>query len=138
MLAAVHLSPWFTVLIGTLSLGSLGWYWWRLGDSGLPPSRRRVRRLATALMIMTLPLLVAGLSVHDPSVNQHGYLLAWTSVMGLVFLIVLLAVADIVNNARLYREHLTNRIVDSLDTNSRGEQPTDTNNSTSAAGKGFS
>lgn len=137
MLAAIHLNPWLTVPIGTLALGFLGWYWLRLGDPELPSSRRNLRRIATTLMIMTLPLLVAGLSLHDPSVNQRGYLMTWTSVMGLVFLIVLLAMVDIANNARLYRAHLTNRIVDSLDAIARVESDPDTNGSTSAARKGL-
>ena len=114
MLAAVHLSLLLTAPIGTAAVAFLVWCWVRQGRNQSPRSRVQIRRIATVLMIMTVPLLVLGVSVHDPAVNQRGYILTWTATMGMILLIVFFAIADVINNMRLHHHRLSRQIADSL------------------------
>ena len=78
MIAAVHIELPITLPLAGLLAMALVWYWRRLSRSSMPHSRRRIRRVTTVLMGICLPVFVLGLSVHDPEVNQQGYLLTWT------------------------------------------------------------
>ncbi len=121
MLAAVHLSLLLTAPLGTAGMGILVWCWVNQGRSQAPRSRVRIRRIAAVLMIMTVPLLVLGASVHDPVANQQGYILTWTATMGMILLIVFFAIADVINNLRLHQKRLSSEIALSLQDLARRE-----------------
>lgn len=121
-LAAVHLAPVLTVPPALLAVAALVWYWRRLGHPAVPSSRRSIRRMVTTLMVLTLPLLVLGLSVHDPEVNDRGYILTWTAIMGMVLLIMLGAMLDVINNLRLYQQQLKDEIAVNLRRITEAEQ----------------
>ena len=114
LIAAVHIELPITLPLAGLLAMALMWYWRRLSRSSIPPSRRRIRRFTTVLMGICLPVFVLGLSVHDPEVNQQGYLLTWTLAIVLVILILLAAAIDMANNLRLHRLYLERDIARSL------------------------
>jgi len=114
MLANVHLNPALGAPLGAAAVALLLWYWVRLGRPGVPASRRSIRRFVTAMMILTVPLLVLGMSVHDPEVNHRGYILTWTAVLAMIAVIVLGALIDVINNLRLYQRMVHDEITDSL------------------------
>ena len=102
MLAAVHLSPAYTIPPAVALSALFVWYWTRLGLPEVPHSRRRVRRFSLALMLISLPMFVRALSFVDPLVDKRPYALAWTAVMFIVLLIIAAALMDAINNLRLH------------------------------------
>ena len=120
MLGATHLSAWITVPAGGLLIGMLFLHWWRLSRPGIPPSRRRIRRVTAGMMLLTVPMLVTGLSVHDPTLNSRGYLLTWSAIIVMLLLIVIGAILDVVNNLRMHQRMLAREILESLHELSEG------------------
>jgi undecaprenyl pyrophosphate phosphatase UppP len=114
MLATVHVNPAMAAPLGAAAVGALLWYWARLGRPVVPASRRSIRRFVTAMMILTVPLLVLGASVHDPEVNHRSYILTWMGVLVMIAVIVLGALIDVVNNLRLYQQMVHDEITESL------------------------
>ena len=114
MLALVHVSPAVTIPFALVIMVILAWYWRRLGGEATSPRRRNIRRFATVLMLITVPVLVLGLSIYDPVVNRSGYIMPWSAAMGLILLLILCAGIDVINNMRQYDRHLRGEIVNSL------------------------
>jgi len=102
-LAEVHVAPGFTVPALTLLGVLLVMYWLALGRDDVPSSRRRIRRMSVALMLISLPVFAKAMSFVDRDIDPRGYVLAWTAALGFVIVIVVTAFVDMVNNIRLYR-----------------------------------
>jgi hypothetical protein len=100
----VHLPAMFTIPPLALAAAGLVWYWLLLGRPNVPPSRRRIRRISIAIMLLGMPLLVRGVSFLDPAIqSQHrAYVTTWLLVLVFVLAVVVTAVFDIVNNLRLH------------------------------------
>lgn len=114
MLALVHVSPAVTIPFAIFFVVILARYWRRLGSEAASPRRRNIRRLATVLMLITVPVLVLGLSLYDPAVNQSGYIMSWSAAMGLILSLILCAGIDVLNNVRQFDRPLRGEIVNSL------------------------
>lgn len=114
MLALVHVSPAVTIPLAIFLMVILAWYWRRLGRDTTAPRRRNIRRLATVFMVIAIPVLVLGLSIFDPALNQSGYIMSWTTALGLILLLILCAGKDAMNNLRPYDRQLRGEIVNSL------------------------
>lgn len=104
LLAAVHLSPFITIAIAMLVLGWIIWYWIRLGRPHVPRSRRTLRRISLALMIILIPLLVAALSFLDPAQHQRPYIMTWTGAMVVIAILVIVAGLDAMNTMRIVQQ----------------------------------
>lgn len=102
VVGAVHVAPWVTAPLGAVVGLALGWLWWWQGRDGVPPSRRRIRRASLLLGLVLVPMLVAGLSFVDPSVDPRRYAEIWSLVLVLLGLIVATAVIDAVNSLRVH------------------------------------
>lgn len=114
MLALVHFSPAVTIPFALFIMVILAWYWRRLGSEATSPRRRNIRSFATVLMLITVPILVLGLSIYDPAVNQSGYIMSWFAALGLILLLILCAGIDVINNVRQYDRQLRGEFVNSL------------------------
>ncbi|MEO1584849.1 MAG: hypothetical protein AAFR96_09800 [Planctomycetota bacterium] len=71
-----------------------------LREADVPESRRRIRTAATMVMIVLQPLLVYLFAIggsHQP----RPFVFTWALVMGLLALLVVLAMLDAINNAKL-------------------------------------
>ena len=93
-IAAVHVDPRYTVPAAIVIAVLLIWYWRRLGRPGMQRRRRRVRRISLAIMLLSLPNFVRGLSFLDPSVDQAQYVVSWSVSIVLMALIFATACAD--------------------------------------------
>jgi hypothetical protein len=102
ILAAVHLHPLATIAPAVMIAALIAWHWARTGRADVPSSRRRLRRVSMALMLIALPLFVAGFSFIDGDVDHQRYLINWTIAVALLGLIVFTAVLDVLNNLRLH------------------------------------
>lgn len=73
------------------------------GLSAAPPSRRRIRQANGAVMLLALPLLVAGVSLINPREAPGPWVITWLAVMALVMIMLGLALMDALNTIRLAR-----------------------------------
>ncbi len=69
-----------------------------------PRSRRLLRQASGVLSLLALPLLTAGFSLIDPGARPITWTTVWAVAMLLLGAIVLLALLDLLNTARLNRE----------------------------------
>lgn len=68
--------------------------------ASIPASRYRLRTVNGGIMLATAPLLAAAFSVV-PTSNQRLFVIVWFACIGLLGLVVIIAVLDAINNARL-------------------------------------
>ncbi len=69
--------------------------------TGLPTSRRRIRSINAGLMLVTIPVLAYAFGIATPA-RTHAFALAWSASALLLGLIVMVALADVVNTWRLH------------------------------------
>lgn len=102
LLAAVHAAPAITVPVAIVAGITLGWLWWWHGREGVPRSRRVLRRISIVGLLLLVPMLVAGTSFIDPDLAPRRYAEVWTMLIGILFVVVVLAVIDALNTLRLH------------------------------------
>ena len=105
-LAAIDLSPVLALPIGALLVVLSAWYWQRLGNEQVDSFRRAIRRASLVLGVLAIFALVRAASFVDSEVSARSYIVAWLSALGLLFLVVMLVVADMLNSIRLHRREL--------------------------------
>ncbi|HHN78211.1 MAG TPA: hypothetical protein ENK11_05990 [Phycisphaerales bacterium] len=66
----------------------------------IPASRYRIRTVNGGIMLVAVPLLASAFSVI-PTNRPRPFLLIWTACIGLLAVVVVLALLDAINNARL-------------------------------------
>ena len=103
-LAAVHFSPAWSIPLAVALAGVLVWYWFRLRGEHVPTSRRKIRRVSIALMLLSLPMLVRAVSFLDPEVDKRPYVVNWTIAIFMLLLVIATALMDAINNLRLHQE----------------------------------
>lgn len=69
--------------------------------SDMPPSRRRIRIANAWLMVIAIPLLAFAVSIISPA-RHRTFILVWSAAAVLVFLVLTVALIDMLNNHRLY------------------------------------
>lgn len=74
--------------------------WMRADRDSLPPSRYRIRTFNAGVMLGAVPLIIYAFGVAHPG-DPRAFLLAWTAVVGLLAIILMLAFMDAANNLRL-------------------------------------
>jgi C4-dicarboxylate-specific signal transduction histidine kinase len=104
MIAAVLVPALWTVPGALVCAVALVWYFVRLGGDDVPSSRRRVRRLSIASVLVTLPLFVWVLSFIDPTRQPAAFIVLWSVIFVMALIIIALALLDVVNNLRLHHE----------------------------------
>ncbi|MEM7755670.1 MAG: hypothetical protein AAF297_08550 [Planctomycetota bacterium] len=97
---------WFTAPLGALLMLAVAGHLIALNSpsSTVNASRRRIRTTSGVVSLALIPLLVYAFSIVSPS-QTRPFLFAWLTVMGLLGITLMLAAVDMVNNARLNREH---------------------------------
>ena len=106
MIAAVHISPWVTVPVAFVLASFLAWYWMLQGRPEVARTRRRIRRLSVAVMLISLPNFVRGLSFLDAEVHQVAYLVSWSMSLLLVLIVFVTACLDAMWTLRMDRRRL--------------------------------
>jgi len=80
-----------------------------LGDRQMPPSRRRIRLCSGALMLLATPLIAFAFGILRP-IDASVFTLVWTAIIGILFLVIMLAGFDALNTLRLHAStHRSNR-----------------------------
>lgn len=93
---------WFVVPLACITLGLVYAHLRAQAKAEMPESRRRIRSACGLLLLLLPALLTYALSMVSPQ-RPAEFVLAWCAVAGLLFLIVLTAVADVLNTLRIHR-----------------------------------
>lgn len=101
LLLETDLPPEFAIPLAAVLAALCLWYWRRLDRGGVPESRRRIRRFSLLLILTALPGLVWCSSLLDHREDPRAYIVGWLACLMLLGLIVLTAIADVVDTMRL-------------------------------------
>lgn len=71
-------------------------------DTG-PVSRRRIRQVNGALMLLLIPLLTAGFAFIDHTTHPGRWVMTWLAAMFLLAFVVFFALLDAINTMRIRR-----------------------------------
>ncbi len=96
------LTPWVVMPIAAVLLIVIGAHLNALASAPMPASRRRIRVVNGWLMLLTTPLTAYAFAMATPS-NARLFVLIWLAVVGLIGIVVMLALIDLLNTQRLYR-----------------------------------
>lgn len=96
-------SPWIILPLALVAMLIVSAHVTLTQASDAPPSRKRLRIANGWVMLITLPLLAAGVSLVTVDQNPRLFVLTWIGVTLLLTLSILLAVLDAVNTVRLVR-----------------------------------
>jgi hypothetical protein len=108
MADATPLLPvWIVLPVAVLTLLVLGGHFWVISASAMDPQRRRIRQATTFLMMMGTPLTAYGFGIAVPGgAGGREYVIVWVLIASLLFIIIMLALMDMLHSLRLYREQL--------------------------------
>jgi hypothetical protein len=110
---ATLVHPAITVPPAVVIAAALWWYWLRIGHVGAQhASRRRIRRVSTLVMLLSLPLFVHSLSILDPATHPRRFVLQWSVLALLMLIIILSAAVDAINSLRLHREEMRREMIE--------------------------
>lgn len=102
--AAVMLSPWIAVPMGVVTAAIVIAHMRATYESEQPESRKRIRIANGIVMLIVIALLAAGMSLIDHQTHPSPWILTWVGTMLLLWLIIVLGIADMLNTARIGRE----------------------------------
>lgn len=100
-LAGRELGPWFmvpwwiSVPVAVLLAVALVWYFLRLGRADVPRGRRWLRRASAVVALVGLGPLVRALTFAHPHEDRVAFAVAWSSVLFVLVVCLLLAVVDV-------------------------------------------
>jgi hypothetical protein len=101
ILTSGPLAPtWLVVPLAVFALLVIAAHVLALDKAEMPASRKRIRKVNGLLMMFTVPLVAYAFGVANPS-NARVFVMVWMIVAGLVFLVLMLAMLDIVNTWRV-------------------------------------
>lgn len=91
---------WIVIPLAVLTLLVVAGHVLALEKAEMPASRKRIRRVNGLLMMFTVPLTAYAFGIVSP---QQGrlFVMVWMIVFGLVFLVLSLAVLDMMNTWRM-------------------------------------
>lgn len=72
-----------------------------LREADVPESRRRIRTAGSIVMMMTQPMVVYLFAIVTPA-SPRKFMLTWAMLTGLLFMLVVLALVDVINNLKLH------------------------------------
>ncbi|MFI4897208.1 MAG: hypothetical protein ACIARR_05220 [Phycisphaerales bacterium JB059] len=107
MLHASPIAPaWIVLPLGLLAAVTIAGHLMDLREAtrrgDVPASRWRIRSCNGMVMLLTVPLAAYAFGVATPA-RPGAFMLAWTSVTGLLGIVLLLASMDMLNTWRLLR-----------------------------------
>jgi len=100
---AVLVHPLLTVPPALALVAGLVWYWLRVGHRWRRTPRRGVRRLSIALIVVSLPPVVRGLSFSDPDREGIEWAVTWAVATMLIFAVVMIGALDAMLTYRVHR-----------------------------------
>jgi hypothetical protein len=97
---------WIAIGVGSLALLVIAAHLLSLNHAtDIDPRRRRIRMANAVLMMITVPFVSYGFGIATPS-RGRAYVLVWAVTAGLLFMIILVALIDMLHSWQLHRAHL--------------------------------
>lgn len=96
------LPAWVVLPVAVLTLLVLGGQFWVISRSAMDAQRKRLRQTTTFLMMIVTPMAAYGFGIAAPARGRE-YVIVWVLIAALLFLIILLALLDMLHSMRLYR-----------------------------------
>lgn len=93
---------WLTMPLGAVVLLIFARYLASLGAVEMEPKRKRIRAANTVLMMLATPLIAYGFGVATPA-RGRAYIFVWVLICSLMFMIIMLAILDMLNTLRVRR-----------------------------------
>lgn len=103
-LAETLMPAWFVLPVATVVLLVLTAHLLAVNASDMEARRRRIRTANNILMMLTTPLIAYGFGILDTG-DGRRFVLVWTIVPLLLLLIVVLALADMLNTLVLHQRN---------------------------------
>ncbi len=97
MIAVIHLPVWITLPFAAIAMVSVAVHLLIVERRQSNPVRRRIRMVNGWLMLISIPLIAAGISYINPDVRPRMFVIVWLMVIVLVSISLLLAAVDIAN-----------------------------------------
>lgn len=101
-LAETLMPPWFVLPVATVVLLILTAHLLAMNSAAIEPRRKRIRTVNNILMMLTTPLVAYGFGIVDVA-DGRRFVFVWTLAPALLLMIVLLALADMLNTLALHR-----------------------------------
>lgn len=96
---------WVAVPMGIVTLFVIMAHAAALREAPMPESRRRIRTANAVLMMCAVPLVTYALAIVPPA-NARPFVIAWTSVVCFLGIILMLALLDVLNTLRIRRREV--------------------------------
>jgi hypothetical protein len=96
---------WIVLPTAVLTLLVLGGQFWAMSATIADAQRRRLRQVTTFLMMLATPLMAYGFGIAVPARGRE-YVIVWMLVAAILFLVILLALLDVLHSLRLHRAQL--------------------------------
>lgn len=97
------LPAWIVVPPALMLVIAIGSHMLAMRESKMPERRKRLRTANGLVMLFTVPLTAYAFCAVSPQ-DPRFFVLAWAAVLGMVGIVIVLAVADILNNLLLARQ----------------------------------
>ncbi len=91
---------WIVIPLAIVTLLVVAGHVLALEKAEMPASLKRIRRVNGLLMMFTVPLAAYAFGIANPA-RMRLFVMVWTIVFGLVFLVLALAVLDMLNTWRV-------------------------------------
>jgi hypothetical protein len=96
-------SPWIGIPLAGVVMLLASVHVLLLQSAGVPPSRRRLRTASGLIILLLAPLLCYAMCIASTA-NARQFVLVWMGVLGLLFIVLMLAIMDMFNNVRIARQ----------------------------------
>jgi len=106
------ITPWITLPLALAAMLAVSAHVTVTQHSRAPASRRRIRVCNGWVMLLTIPLIAAGVSLVSAPQSPRLFTLTWTAVVFLLALSITLALADALNTIRIARHEKRQHLIE--------------------------
>jgi len=106
------ITPWITLPLALAAMLAVSAHVTATQHSSAPASRRRIRVCNGWVMLITIPLIAAGVSLLTHDRDPRLFTLTWAAVVLLLLLTITLAAADVLNTVRIARAERRQHLVE--------------------------
>jgi hypothetical protein len=99
------LPAWLVLPAAVLTLLMLGGQFWVISAAAMDAQRKRLRQATTFLLMLLTPMAAYGFGIAAPARGRE-YVFVWVLIAALLFIIIMLALLDMLHSLRLYRQHM--------------------------------
>jgi hypothetical protein len=100
------LPAWLVLPVAVLTLLVLGGQFWTMSAAAMDGQRKRLRQATTFMLMLLTPVAAYGFGIAAPARGRE-YVFVWVLIAALLFIIIMLALLDMLHSLRLYRQQMS-------------------------------